>query len=154
MSLTLGVVPACVFTDEIQTPAETTADAVRAQYEATLADVIETVGSDAVAAHADIDADTIAALAAGDSPTLTVTEAADILAASDDYPPADTLQAELQDHVMLQMSSAVLDVDALARGLDGDHDAKPLQQKLEGRQPMTLAEYARIHRYVAAQNPY
>jgi len=94
------------------------------------------------------------ALAAGESPELTVEEAAGVLGTSDDYPVAEDLLLEVRDHLMLQMSSAVMDVEALASGLDDDYDAKEIQQKLEGRQPMTLAEYARIHRYVAAENPY
>lgn len=143
-----------MFTDEIQDPGETTADAVRADYEATLSGVVETVGVADAAAASGVDEAVLDALAAGESPDLTVEEAAGVLAASDDYPPADALVAEVQDHLMLQMSSAVMDVEALASGLDDDYDAKELQQKLEGRQPMTLAEYARIHRYVASENPY
>jgi hypothetical protein len=47
-----------------------------------------------------------------------------------------------------------MDVDALASGLDDDMDPKEIQQKIEGRAPMTLAEYARIVRYIQAENPY
>lgn len=143
-----------MFTDDIPDPEGTTDEAVRADYEATLAGVVEAAGVDDVAAASGVDPDVLGALADGGSPELTVEEAAGVLAASGEYPPADALLAEVQDHLMLQMSSAVMDVEALASGLDDDYDAKELQQKLEGRQPMTLAEYARIHRYVAAENPY
>ncbi|SEW07188.1 DUF5791 family protein [Halobacterium jilantaiense] len=143
-----------MFTEAIADPEETTDEAVHADYEATLAAVVEAGDIDAVAAESGVDSDVLDALAAGESPELTVEEAAGILGTSDDYPAADDLLLEVQDHLMLQMSSAVMDVEALASGLDDDYDAKELQQKLEGRQPMTLAEYARIHRYVAAENPY
>jgi hypothetical protein len=143
-----------VFTDELRDPEETTAEAVRADYEATLSGVVEAAGVDDIAAASGVDEAVLDALANGESPEMTVEEAAGVLAASDDYPPADALLAEVQDHLMLQMSSAVMDVDALASGLDDDYDAKELQQKLEGRQSMTLAEYARIHRYIASENPY
>jgi len=149
-----GRVRRAVFTDDIPDPEGTTDEAVRADYEATLAGVVEAAGVDDVAAASGVDPDVLGALADGESPELTVEEAAGVLAASTEYPPADALLAEVQDHLMLQMSSAVMDVEALASGLDDDYDAKELQQKLEGRQPMTLAEYARIHRYVAAENPY
>jgi hypothetical protein len=143
-----------VFTEAIADPEGTTDEAVRADYEATLAGVVEAEGVDAVAADAGVDPEVLDALAAGDAPELTVEQAAGILGASDDYPPAEDLLLEVRDHLMLQMSSAVMDVEALASGLDDDYDAKTLQQKLEGRQPMTLAEYARVHRHVAAENPY
>jgi len=143
-----------VFTEAIADPEGTTDEAVRADYEATLAGVVEAEGVDAVAADSGVDPAVLDALAAGESPELTVEEAAAILAASDDYPAAEDLLLEVQDHLMLQMSSAVMDVEALASGLDDDYDAKELQQKLEGRQPMTLAEYARVHRHLAGENPY
>lgn len=149
-----GRVRCRVFTDEIQDPGETTAEAVRADYEATLSSVVEAAGVADAAAASGVDEAVLDALAAGESPDLTVEEAAAVLATSNDYPPADALTAEVQDHLMLQMSSAVMDVDSLASGLDDDYDSKALQQKLEGRQPMTLAEYARIHRYIASENPY
>lgn len=143
-----------VFTDEIADPEGTTDEAVRADYEATLASVVEMEGVDAVAADSGVDSEVLDALAAGDSPELTVEEAAGILGTSDDYPAAEDLLLEVRDHLMLQMSSAVMDVEALASGLNDDYDAKELQQKLEGRQPMTLAEYARIYRHIASENPY
>jgi hypothetical protein len=143
-----------VFTDPIADPEETTPEAVRADYEETLAGVVEREGASAVADASGVSEETLAALAAGESPELTVEEAAGILAASDDYPPAEDLLLEVQDHVMLQMSSAVMDVEALASGLDDDLDPKEIQQKIEGRSPMTLAEYARIVRHIEAENPY
>lgn len=143
-----------MFTEAIADPEETTDEAVRADYEATLAAVVEAGSIDAVAAESGVDSEVLDALAAGESPELTVEEAAGVLGTSDDYPAAEDLLLEVRDHLMLQMSSAVMDVEALASGLDDDYDAKELQQKLEGRQPMTLAEYARFHRYIAAENPY
>jgi hypothetical protein len=46
------------------------------------------------------------------------------------------------------MSQAVLDVEALASGIDDAMDPKELQQKVEGRYPMTLEEYALVHAYI------
>jgi hypothetical protein len=143
-----------VFTEAIADPEGTTDEAVRRDYEATLAGVVEAEGVDAVAADSGVDPGALDALAAGDSPELTVEAAAGILGASDDYPAADDLLLEVRDHLMLQMSSAVMDVEALASGLDDDYGTTELQQKLEGRQPMTLAEYARIYRHIASENPY
>ncbi|MGB9963912.1 DUF5791 family protein [Halobacterium sp. CBA1126] len=140
--------------DEIQDAEAVTAGDVREEYEAALARVVESEGVDAVAEASGVDAERLAALVDGESVELTLEEAAGVFAVSDDWPDAEGLLLEARDNLMLQMSSAVLDVDALASGLDDDFDAKELQQKIEGRQPMTLGEYARIYRHIAAENPY
>jgi hypothetical protein len=143
-----------VLTDEIADPDAVTPEELRAEYLSTLRAVAESVGVDAVAAQSGVAAERLDALVAGESLTFTLEEAAAILATSDDWPGAEDIVLEVRDHVMLQMSSAVMDVDALAAGLDGDLDPKEIQQKIEGRQPMTLAEYARIYRHIASENPY
>lgn len=140
--------------DQIEDPNGKTAGDVRAAYEAALASVVETAGVDAVSEASGVDADRLAALADGESPVVTVEEAANVLAVSDDWPDAEGLLLEVRDNIMLQMSSAVMDVDALASGLDGDLDPKEIQQKIEGRLEMTLAEYARIYHHIASENPY
>ncbi|WP_232700906.1 DUF5791 family protein [Halobacterium wangiae] len=143
-----------MLTDEIADPDAVTPEELRAEYLSTLRDAVESVGVDAVAEQSDIATERLDALVAGESLTFTLEEAAAILGTSDDWPGAEGILLEVRDHVMLQMSSAVMDVDALAAGLDGDLDPKEIQQKIEGRQPMTLAEYARIYRYIASENPY
>lgn len=140
--------------DEIQDPEAVTSGEVRAEYEAALASAVEDAGVDEAAAASGVDTAKLDALLAGESPELTLKEAAAVLAVSDDWPDAEGLLLEVRDNLMLQMSSAVMDVDALASGLDGDLDPKEIQQKIEGRQPMTLAEYARIYRHIASENPY
>lgn len=140
--------------DEIQNPGELTAREVRAEYEAALGRVVDAEGVDSVAAASGVDEAKLAALADGESVELTLEEAAEIFAVSDDWPDAEGLLLEVRDNLMLQMSSAVMDVEALASGLDDDFGPKEIQQKIEGRQPMTLDEYARIYRHVAAENPY
>jgi hypothetical protein len=42
----------------------------------------------------------------------------------------------------------VLDVEALASGVDDALDPKEIQQKIEGRYPITLDEYALLHAYI------
>lgn len=115
--------------------------------------MIERVGVDEAVAESGVDRETVAALVAGESPEVTVSEAASLYAL-DDERDADAILAAVRDHLMLGMSSAVVDVDALAAGIDGDLDPKEIQQKIEGRHPMTLDEYARVNRFVAAENPF
>lgn len=140
--------------DEIQDPGEQTSGEVREEYEAALGRVVEAAGVDSAAAASGVDEERLAALADGESVELTLEEAAAIFAVSDDWPDAESLLLEVRDNLMLQMSSAVMDVEALASSLDDDYDPKELQQKIEGRQAMTLGEYARIYRTIAAENPY
>lgn len=140
--------------NQIEDPNGKTAGEVRAGYEAALVSVVDAAGVDAVSEASDVDVDRLRALADGESPEVTVEEAANVLAVSDDWPDAEGLLLEVRDNIMLQMSSAVMDVDALASGLDSDLDPKEIQQKIEGREEMTLAEYARVYRHIASENPY
>lgn len=135
--------------DDIDNPTSITADELRSHYEAELAETIRAVGVDAVAERTDVEQDTLVALADGDSPTVTMADAAAVLATADDAPTADDILFEVRDHVMLQMTTAVLDVDTLAAELDAGLSGKEVQQKIEGRSPMTLAEYALVHQFLA-----
>jgi hypothetical protein len=71
-----------------------------------------------------------------------------ILATEPDSPDAGTLLAEARDLLLMGMSSAVLDVEAVAAGIDDAMEPKEIQQKVEGRHPMTLDEFARLHAYI------
>ncbi|MFB6111048.1 MAG: DUF5791 family protein [Halobacteriaceae archaeon] len=94
------------------------------------------------------------ALAAGDRIDLTLEEAAQVLALTDEWPDAETLLIEVRDTLMLRMSSAVLDVDALAAEIDADLGPTALQQRIEGRHPMTLEEYADVVHAIARNGPH
>jgi len=134
--------------DEFEAPGQRDPDDLLAAYERVLADTVETVGVDEVAAESGVDEETLRALVAGDSPEVTLEEAAAILAADPDRPDAEFLVADARDILMMGMSVAVLDVDALESGIDGQMEAKEIQQKMEGRFPMTIAEYAVLHQYI------
>jgi hypothetical protein len=49
------------------------------------------------------------------------------------------------------MTTAVLDVDTIGAEIDADLDGKQIQQKIEGRAPMTLDEYALLHHFIASR---
>ncbi|MFC4549915.1 MULTISPECIES: DUF5791 family protein [Halorussus] len=137
--------------DEVDDPEETSPEQLRADYEAELADVIAAEGVDEVADASGVDRETVAALADGESPRVTVAEAAAILALDDDTPDADAVKLETRDHLLMGMTTAVLDVDKIAAEMD-DMDAKEIQQKIEGRMEMSLKEFARLHHFIASQN--
>lgn len=119
--------------------------ALRAEYEAVLADVVDRLGTETVADRSGVAPETVESALDGDVPDLTLSDAAAILAADDDRPDAEAVAAEARDILLLGMTTAVVDVDTLASAMSGAMEAKELHQKVEGRQPMTLSEYATIH---------
>jgi hypothetical protein len=137
--------------DAVEDPASRTPAELRGAYEARLREAVESVGVEAAATSSGVDEATVAALAAGDSPELTVEDAAALLAAGGDVD-ADVVLAELRDHLLLGMTTGVLDVDTVASNVDLDLSGQEVQQVLEGRVPMTLAELAAIQQFIAERN--
>lgn len=129
------------------------AAAHRAAYEADLAAIVERVGIDAAAARTDVDRETLEGLAAGEAPELTLEEAAHIQALEEGAPDAETIVTMACEHLLLGMSSAVLDVDALESELEIDLEAKEIQQKIERRAPMTLSEFAHLEYAIVDGTP-
>lgn len=137
-----------MFHEVVEDPGSLSPDALHGRYLAALRDVVGTVGVDAAVDRTAIDGATAEALADGDSPALDLETAAGVLALRDDAPSADAIAAEARDELLMGMSVAVLDVEALASGIDGALEPKEIQQKIEGRFPMTLAEYALLQQYI------
>lgn len=118
---------------------------LRAEYEAVLADVVERLGVETVTERSGLPAASVESISTGDAPDLSLREAAAVLAADDDRPDTTAVAAEARDILLLGMTTAVVDVDTLASTMNGALEPKELQQKVEGRQPMTVSEYAQIH---------
>jgi len=121
-----------------------TPSALRTGYEDRLRSTITAVGTEVVAAETDIEQERIAAITAGESPALTVEEAAAILALDEATPDAEAIVYELRDHLLMGMTTAVLDVDTIAANVEVDLTAQEIQQAIEGRTEMTLAQLAAI----------
>jgi len=130
--------------DAAEDVSEPTPSALRAAYEAALRSTIEAVGPEMVAAETDVEADRIEALAAGDSPGLTVEEAAAVLAVDPEEPDAEAIVFELRDHLLMGMTTGVLDVDTIAATVEIDLTGQEIQQAIEGRTAMTLDQLAAI----------
>lgn len=124
---------------------------LQSAYEAALAVTVEGVGIETAAAETGLDRETLAALVDGGAPELTLAEAAAILALDDDRPPADAIEAEARDILLMGMSTAVLDVEALAAGINDAMEPKEIQAKVEGRYPLTLGEYATLHAFIESR---
>jgi hypothetical protein len=128
----------------------TSVDALVARYGEALAGALTSANRESLR-EAGVDDSTIEAVESGEYDDITVEQAALVLVSDEDAPPADVIQAEVQDQLLVGMANAILDVDALAAELDGDLTPRDLQQRVEGRAPMRLDTYAAI-RHVIASN--
>ncbi|MEF8856066.1 MAG: DUF5791 family protein [Haloplanus sp.] len=124
---------------------------LRDAYEAELRAVVDAHGAERVADETGLAVETLVELADGGSPTLTLSEAASILAVEADLD-AESIVQEVRDHLLMGMTTGVLDVDTIASNVDLDLSGQEIQQAIEGRIRMTLAELAAIHNYVAGRN--
>ncbi|WP_135302160.1 DUF5791 family protein [Haloarcula amylovorans] len=130
---------------------EQSPEALLAAYESMLAATVESVGVETVVEETELDETTVRRVADGDAADLPLSSAAAVLGTDPEYPDADTVQAEAQDILLMGMTTAVMDVESLASGIDDEMEPKEIQQKIEGRHPMTLAEYAVLHSYIEGQ---
>ncbi len=137
--------------DVFDAPGERDPAELQREYERRIAEAVETVGVETAAAETGVPEETIDALLAGESPELLLTDAAALLALDSALPDADSIEAEARDILLLGMSIAVLDVEALAAGINDELEPKEIQQKAEGRYPMTVAEYALLHSYIESK---
>jgi len=137
--------------DEFAAAGEQSPDELLDAYESLLRQTVETVGVDAVTAGTGLDRATVERIGAGEAADLTLEDAAAVLATETDRPDADAIQAEAQDILLLGMTTAVLDVESLSSGIDVELEPKEIQQKIEGRYPITLSEYARLHSYIESR---
>lgn len=139
--------------ESVADPASLSPEELREGYEDRLRETIETVGASTVATDAGVARSTVDALAAGEEVELTLEEAAAILATDPETPDKEAIEAEALDALMMGMSMAVLDVETLSSELDAQLEPKEIQQKIEGRFPVTLEEYARIHHAIETRKP-
>ena len=128
-------------------------DELRSTYDAELARIVEDVGLESATTATDVDPSALESLLAGDSPTFSLEEAAEILALAEGEPDAETIVLEACDHLLLGMSTAVLDVETLASLLEIDREPRDLQQKIERRAPMTFEEYVHVQYVIAERSP-
>lgn len=135
---------------EFESAGESTPEELHGAYLEAVREPIEALGVETVAERAGIDADVVRAVADGERPELTLEAAAAILATDDARPDGETIKMEALDILLMGMTTAVVDVDAVAAGLNDEMDPKEIQQKVEGRYPITLAEYAAIHHFLGS----
>lgn len=137
--------------EPLEAPADSTPRSILAQYEHRLADIVSRFGVTEVVGATGLDEATVAAVPNQSGADLTLEAAASIAALAENAPPAEAILTEVRDVLLLEMSTAMLTVDRLATDLAIDLDPKEIQAKIEGRQPMTLDEYAQLRHYLASQ---
>jgi hypothetical protein len=136
---------------EFPAAGEATRDELRAAYDDLLAATIQSVGATTVADETGIDESRIEALLDGDSPELSLAESAAILETDSERPDAETILAEARNILLMGMSAAVLDVETLAAEIEDEMQPKEIQQKVEGRHPVSLDEYALLHSHIEGE---
>jgi hypothetical protein len=133
-----------MFDDAVsETTPDSPADLLEA-YESALARVIEDHGVQTVCQQTFLQRELVEGLLAGEPSPVTLSEAASILALEAGRPTADDITAEARDALLLGMSVAVLDVETVASRVSLELDPKEIQAKVEGREPMTLEEFAHL----------
>ncbi|GAB6862304.1 DUF5791 family protein [Haloplanus litoreus] len=138
--------------DAVDEPEALSSRQLRDAYDAELRAVIDARGIETVATEAGLPTETVAALAGGESPSVSLTEAAAILAVDYEGRDARGIVQEVRDHLLMGMTTGVLDVDTIASNVDLDLSGQEIQQAIEGRTRMTLDELAAIQGYVAGRN--
>ncbi|WP_411965627.1 DUF5791 family protein [Haloferax sp. YSMS24] len=134
--------------DAVANPGTASPDELRAAYEAEISDAVASVGAATAADAADVSETRLS----NGVLELTLEQAAAILALTDGYPDADAIVWEFRDHLLMGMTSGILDVDTLASEVDLDLSGQEIQQAIEGRTPATLNELAAIHHVIAVRN--
>jgi hypothetical protein len=137
-----------MLTDPLEDPDSTSVDAILARWGETLDTALAAANRETLREQG-LEESVFQAIENGQHGGITVEEAATVLANREDAPPADVVQAEVQDELLVGMANAVLDVDAIAADLDADLTPREIQQRVEGRAPMRLDTYAAIRRIIA-----
>ncbi|APW96326.1 hypothetical protein CHINAEXTREME_00460 [Halobiforma lacisalsi AJ5] len=135
-----------------ETPAE-----LRAEYRDELAAVVDDRGLETAAEETTLPREALEALADrdgdGDLPDISLEEAAEVLALEDGVRDPETVVTMATEHLLMGMSTAVMDVEAVESELEIEMDAKEVQQKIERRAPMSFEEYVHLQHVIVDNIP-
>ncbi|WP_193309703.1 DUF5791 family protein [Halorubrum halophilum] len=131
---------------------DVTPEALLASFERLVSGAIAEAGPDQIVEEAGVESAAVEAAAAGDVAALRLEDAAAIATVPTDRD-ADAVVAELRDHLLMGMATAVLDVDTIAAAIDADLTGQEVQQTLEGRAAMTLGQLAAIAAVIEQRKP-
>lgn len=114
-----------------------------------LASIVEERGVETVAVETGVDGERLERLVSESAVDLPLSDAAAVQSLAPAAPDPEEIEAVACDHLLLGMTTAVMDVEALAGAVDLDLTAKEIQQKVERRAPVTLEEFAHLQHAVA-----
>ncbi|WP_435128097.1 DUF5791 family protein [Halobaculum sp. D14] len=134
--------------EAVSDPAGSTPAELLSAYADRLGAVVDEHGAETLVAETGVDDAVVDAIAAGDVSDVRLADAAAVLSASEGVP-AEDLAYEVRDHLMMEMVTAILDVDTIAANIDPDLTGQEVQQALEGRTRLTLGELAAIQALIA-----
>ena len=140
-----------MFHDVAEDPGSLAPEELLELYEAELVGVIEEHGVAEVAGSSGVDESTLQALESGDSPELNLEEASAVMAVAEGTADAETIATVSRDALLMGMTTAVLDVEAVESGIGGSLEAREIQSKVEGRFPLTLGEFALLQQYIESE---
>lgn len=126
---------------------------VLAAFEALVTEAAADVGTDRLVAEVGLAEAEASAACDGEVAALSLSDGAAVLAAATPGREADAMVAEVRDHLLMGMATAVLDVDAVAARIDADLTGQEVQQALEGRTAMTLGQLADILAVIERRKP-
>ena len=132
---------------------EPTATELLAAFEALVSEAATGVDGDRLVAEIGLSEADASAVRDGDVEALSLADAAAVLAVANPDRDADAMVAEVRDHLLMGMATAVLDVDAIAAKINADLTGQEVQQALEGRTAMTLGQLAEILAVVERRKP-
>lgn len=138
---------------ELRLSAPDRPETLRREYDDALASAVESAGIEDATARTSVDRERLDTLVGGGSPRLSLDEASSLLALDETEPDAETIAVEACEHLLLGMSTAVLDVETLAAEVELDLDPKEVQQKIERRAPMTFDEFVHLQYAIADSAP-
>ncbi|MGQ3328575.1 MULTISPECIES: DUF5791 family protein [Halorubrum] len=131
---------------------EVTAAALLASFETLVSEAAAEAEREALAEETGLDEPTLDAALGGDVAEIRFEDAAAIVALPTDRD-GDAVVAEVRDHLLMGMATAVLDVDSIAAAIDADLTGQEVQQALEGRAAMTLGQLAEIMAVIEQRKP-
>ncbi len=127
--------------------------ALRSEYVDGFREILESVTLENAADEVDVPIDALEALSAGKPTALTLEQAAAIQSLEDGEPDPQTIVELACDHLLLGMTTAVIDVDTLESEVDLDLEAKEIQQRIERRAPMTFEEFIHVQHAIVSSAP-
>ncbi|TKX62839.1 hypothetical protein EXE48_03470 [Halorubrum sp. ASP1] len=132
---------------------EPAAEELLAAFEAMVTEAAAAVDPDRLVGEVGLSEADAGALRDGEVASLSLADGAAVLAAANPDRDADATVAEVRDHLLMGMATAVLDVDAIAAKIDADLTGQEVQQALEGRTRMTLGQLAEILAVIERRKP-